>query len=452
MITSEYSNKLIADSVSATKLQQSRNRRRMVQKLLDYYEGSSTNQYIADRFSAKAFQEVPPSSFNITQRFIDRMARIYTLGAERNVNKAYEDLSVLKNVKMKHIEKMTTLLGTLATQIVVKEEGDMKYFDYQPIYAFDVHLGEDPFNPIAIQYPIVQNVDDVSYESVNKLKFAYWDELMYKVFDEDGNILEAYEHGCGCLPFVFTHKEHQLESFFATGAEDIVNCNETVNILMTEMDIGMRFQAFSQAVITGFYGDEKIKRAGSDEVIVLPEGSNYNLVSPKINMQDAIDLIKTKLDLCAQNNHLYVQFAQDGGETPSGVALKIKDLSRYEDWQDDLDLYKIYEHKFYAVERQLASLYSIKLPEKLKVNFAEPEYPMSIDDQIKLEQHQLTNNLTTEWKILQKHNKDLSDTEAQKIVEENREINSANKENETEGSRSIFDQVRQTPESPEQQA
>ena len=151
MITSEYSNKLIADSVSATKLQQSRNRRRMVQKLLDYYEGSSTNQYIADRFSAKAFQEVPPSSFNITQRFIDRMARIYTLGAERNVNKAYEDLSVLKNVKMKHIEKMTTLLGTLATQIVVKEEGDMKYFDYQPIYAFDVHLGEDPFNPIAIQ-------------------------------------------------------------------------------------------------------------------------------------------------------------------------------------------------------------------------------------------------------------------------------------------------------------
>ena len=255
MITSKHSNQLIAESITATKLQKAKLRRRLVQKLLDYYEGSSTNQYIADRFKAEAFQEVPPSSFNITQRFIDRMARIYTLGAERNNGKTYADLSILKNVKMKHIEKMTTLLGTLATQVVIKEDEKEKYFDYQPIYAFDIHLGDDPFNPIAIQYPLVQNVDDVSYESVEKLKYAYWDDVMYKVFDEDGNIVEAYEHGCGCLPFVFTHKEHQLDSFFTTGAEDIVNCNETINILMTEMDIGMRFQAFSQAVITGFYGD-----------------------------------------------------------------------------------------------------------------------------------------------------------------------------------------------------
>ena len=449
MITSDYSNKLILDSISSAKMQKSKQRRRLVQKLLDYYEGSSTDQYIQDRFSAKAFQEVPPSSFNITKRFIDRMARIYNMGAERNNGKAYEKLSMLKDVKMKHIEKMTTLLGTLATQIIIKDHAGKSYFDYQPIYAFDVHMGDDPFIPIAIQYPLVQNVDDVGYDSIQKCKYAYWDDSMYKVFDEEGTILEAYDHGYGVMPFVFTHREHQLDSFFTAGAEDIINCNETINILMTEMDLGMRFQMFSQAVIQGFYTDDKIKRAGSDEVIVLPEGSSYNLVSPKINMQDAIDLIKTKLDLCAQNNHLYVQFAQDGGETPSGVALKIKDLSRYEDWVDDLDLYKIYEHKFYKLEKQLASLYKIKLPDALKINFAEPEYPMSVDDQIKLEQHQIINNLTSEWKILQKHNKDLSDKEAQDIIEENRRINSANKKDDSEGSRSILDKIRQAPQTAE---
>ena len=446
IIDSEYSNDLIIESITEAKKQISRERRRQVQKHLDYYQGSSTDQYILHRFSAKAFQEVPPSNFNITKRFIDRMARIYTLGAERNVNKKYDELAKLKNSKMKHIEKMTTLLGTVATQVFIREYEGKQYFDYQPIYAFDVHLHDDPFNPIAIQYPLVQNVDDAHYDSVEDLKYAYWDNNMHKIFDETGNILEQYEHGLGCLPFVFTHKEHQLDSFYTCGADDIINCNENINILLTEMDIGMRFQAFSQAVITGFYQDEKIQRAGSDEVIVLPEGTKYELVAPTIHMQDGIDLIKTKLDLCAQNNHLFVQFAQDGGETPSGVALKIKDLSRYEDRQDDLDLYEIYEHEFYKIEKKLAATIGINLPDKLKINFAEPEYPMSVDDQIKLENHQLMNNLTSEWKILQKHNKDLSDKEAQEIVEENRRLNSANKKDDTGGPRSLLDQIRPEPE------
>ena len=449
MITSEHSNQLIQSSVSAARLEQSRQRRKLVQKMLDYYSGSSTYQYIEKYYSLNSKNTTPLSNFSMTKRFIDRMARTYTLGAARNNGKKYEQLTVYKNYKMKHIEKMTTLLGTLATQVIYKDDKDTPYFDYQPIYAFDVHLGDDPFNPIAIQYPLVQNVDDVRYENVNELKYAYFDDTMYKVFDNGGNVIEAYEHGFGVLPFVFTHREHQLDSFFTAGAEDIISANELINIAFTNGNIGMTFQAFSQAVITGFYSDEKIKRAGADEVIVLPEGSNYDLVSPKINMGDYIEWIKTTIDLVAQDNHLYVQFAQDGGETPSGVALKIKDLSRYEDWQDDLDLYRIYEHNFYNLEKQLASVFGVKLPDTLKINFAEPEYPMSVDDQIKLEQHELTNNLTTEWQILQRHNKDLSDKEAQDIIEENRRINSANKKDEQTGTRSILDRIRTAPKAAE---
>tara|TARA_B100000424_G_scaffold271531_1_gene274694 strand:+ start:3194 stop:4543 length:1350 start_codon:yes stop_codon:yes gene_type:complete len=449
MITSDQSNELIRESVSNFKLEQSKKRRKMVQKMLDYYAGASTFQYIEKYYSDNSKRTVPFSNFNMTKRFIDRMARTYTLGASRNMGPAYDQLTVYKNFKMKHIEKMTTLLGTLATQVIFKEENGMQFFDYQPIYSFDVHMGDDPFNPVAIQYPLVQNVDDVSYESVNDLLFAYWDDTMHKIFNSDGEVIEAFEHNLGVLPFVFTHREHQLDSFFTPGAEDIVNCNELINIAYTNGDIGMTFQAFSQAVITGFYSDEKIQRAGADEVIVLPEGSNYDLVAPKINMSDYIDWIKVRIDTCAQDNHLYVQFAQDGGETPSGVALKIKDLNRYEDWQDDLDLYKIYEHKFYQLERQMASMFGINLPEALQINFVEPEYPMSVDDQIKIESHQLKNNLTTEWKLLQRHNKDLSDQEAKDIVEENKETNKANNPNESTRPQSIFDRVRTAPQNTE---
>ena len=42
MITSDQSNELIRESVSNFKLEQSKKRRKMVQKMLDYYAGAST--------------------------------------------------------------------------------------------------------------------------------------------------------------------------------------------------------------------------------------------------------------------------------------------------------------------------------------------------------------------------------------------------------------------------
>ena len=145
-------------------------------------------------------------------------------------------------------------------------------------------------------------------------------------------------------------------------------------------------------------------------------------------MKDAIDLMKSMLDLCAQNNHLYVQFAQDGGETPSGVALKIKDLSRYEDYLDDVELFRIYEHKLYHIEKSLAAIHDIKLPDKIGIDFHEPEYPTSAPDQIALEGHELATNQTTEWKLLMRHNKDLSEKDAKKLIEQNKKDNGGGKE------------------------
>ena len=422
---------IIKESVSNERLRISKARRRLNHKMLNYYEGSmETQQYIKDRFSLKAFQEVPCSNFNITRRFIDRMSRIYTQGAKRNANKSYEDMTWAKDVKMKHIEKMTRLLGSVAVQVAINvKHEDKLYFDYVPVYSYDVHFEQgNPFEPTAITYPILQNVNDVNMDAVEKLKYVYWYKNVSIIYNEDGVPLSELTHDYGFLPFMFFHREHQLDSFFVTGAEDIVQTNELVNILLTEMNLGMRFQMFGQPVISGLYDDEKITRAGSDETIVLPEGANFDYISSKGNMKDAIDLMKSMLDLCAQNNHLYVQFAQDGGETPSGVALKIKDLSRYEDYLDDVELFRIYEHKLYHIEKSLAAIHDIKLPDKIGIDFHEPEYPTSAPDQIALEGHELATNQTTEWKLLMRHNKDLSEKDAKKLIEQNKKDNGGGKE------------------------
>jgi len=409
---------VIKNSVKEAKQYNQKMRRNWVRRMLDYYGGNNTEQYIDNYFNSSAFQEIPCYNANFTRRFVNKMSRIYTVGATRNVNTQYDELTIKKDARMKHVERMTRLIGTVATQVIYKEVNGMPYFDYRPVYYFDVHLA-DPFTPTAIMYPLLMQPEDGSY--AEKLEYAYWDESIYAQYDENGEIVEEYEHGYGILPFVFTHREEQIDEFFVDGANDIVDCNEQVNIAMTEMQLGLRFQMFGQPYMTGVDSDKRIERAGSDQIIDLPEGATFDIVSPAGNIQSVIENIKFQVDLVAQNNHLYVQFAQDGGETPSGIALKIKDLERFEDYQDDLELWRMYEHMFYHVEKEIASYNNINLPEKLKLDFKEPEYPKTVQDQIMLDEHRLKHFMIDRADLLMEYNNDLSRSEAEAIISSNQE-------------------------------
>ena len=412
---------VIQESIQDAKMENARQRRRYIYKLLDYYSGSNTAQYIADYFDADAFREIPLYEANFTKRFINKMSRIYTVGAQRSISDQYDILARRKDSRMKHVERMTRLCGSIATQVIYRDDMEQPCFDYKPVYYFDVHMGENPFVPEAITYPILQSTDDVSY--TDKLKYVYYDSDMYAVFDEDGIILEEKEHGYGIIPFLFTHRENQIDSFFVDGADDIVGCNEQVNITMTELQLGMRFQMFGQPYVTGVYSDKGMKRTGSDQILDLPEGATFGIESPQGDIQAVIESVKFQVDLVAQNNHLYVQFAQDGGEVPSGIALKIKDLERFEDYQDDLELWQLYERDLYEIEYNIAKFNGISLPRELKVDFNEPEYPKSVQDQILLDNHRLEKNLITEAGLLVEQNKDLTIEEAEAIVEGNRQKN-----------------------------
>ena len=398
----------IKDSLNVLKIENHRKRESYVHKLLDYYNGSNTKYYIENRFDLDAFREVPPYEANITKKFINKMSRIYTVGADRNVNKKYETLSVLKDAKMKHIERMTRLVGTIATRIMFVD-GEMPHFDYQPIYYFHPFFGSDPFKPIAISYPLMHYTEDAS--NSDACQYIHWNAESYIIFDESGKVLEEAEHGYGTLPFVFTHREHQSDSFYVEGANDICNANEHINITMTELQLGLRFQMFGQPVVSGAdLGNNQ--RFGSDVILELPEGANYNILSPAGDIEKVIENVKFQMELVAQNNHLSVQFAQDGGETPSGIALKIKDLESFEDYQDDLALWSQYEHEIYQVERNIARTLNIGMPEALKIDFNEPEYPMTVQDQIALDNHRLSLGLVNKAELMVEYNKDLTLEEA----------------------------------------
>ena len=418
---------IIQESLQNLKVYNHREREGYINKLLDYYNGNATFQYISSRFDLEAFREVPPYEANITKKFINKMSRIYTVGADRNVNDKYQDLTFLKDSKMKHIERMTRLIGTIATRVMLVND-EKQYFDYQPIYYFHPFFEDDPFRPVALTYPLMHHTADSS--NSDNTQYIHWNSQEYIIFDEEGDILEQKEHGLGVLPFVFTHREHQCDDFYVEGANDIVSANEHINITMTEMQLGLRFQMFGQPVVSGADLANR-QRFGSDVILELPAEANYDIKSPSGDIEKVIENVKFQMELVAQNNHLFVQFAQDGGETPSGIALKIKDLERFEDYQDDLALFSLYEHEMYRVERNIAQSFGIAMPEKLKIDFNEPEYPMTVQDQIALDTHRLNLGLVNRAELMVEYNKDLTIEEANaKLI-----INDAQREPQNEDRR-----------------
>jgi len=412
---------IIQNSLKNFKQEQAKARREEVRKFLDYYSGSLTDQYIQPYFNTDAFQEIPHYNTNIVKKFVNRMSKIYTIGAKRNVNDKYTELTSVKNARMKQMERMTRLLGTCATYVMYDEMEQR--FEYRPIYYFEPYFGDNPYKPEAIVYPMMHGHADLS--DTSDLMYAYWDKEICLKFDENGNILEEIKHNLGVLPFVFTHREEQLDSFFVEGASDLVSANEHINITMTEMQLGLRFQMFGQPVVTGLISDNSNVRAGSDEILTLPEGSSYNIVSPEGNVRDVIENIKWQIELVALNNHLFVTFAQTGGEVPSGISLMIKDLERHEDFIDDKELYRQYENEFYKIEYALSQTNSLGLPDpkQFKVDFSEVEYPMTTQDKIMLNEYRLKHNLVTEAQILAEENKDLSLDDANAIIEQNKQVN-----------------------------
>ena len=410
---------VITESIKELKLQNAKERSKHIEKLIDYYNGNNTKRYIENMFSGAAFREIPPVESNITRKFINKMSRIYTIGANRNVNNKYDELTVLKSARMKHVERMTRLCGTIATRIVWNE-GETPYFDYRPVYFFHVFFDDDPFVPSAICYPIIQAVRDSSV--AEELTYAYWDADKYMLTEENGKVIMEKPHNYGALQFVFTHRENQTDDFYVEGANDLINTNEHINIAMTEMQLGLRFQMFGQPVMVGAEMGNK-QRTGSDVTLELPEGATYDIVAPQGSVEGVIENIKFLVELVAQNNHLWVSWAEQGGEVPSGVSMMIKDLERTEDYQDDLALWKMYEEDFYEVEKKIASSFGVSLPSDLGLDFKEPEYPKTVQDQILWDKHRLELNLIGEVELLMEYNNDLTQEQEELNIASNKQRN-----------------------------
>ena len=413
----------IQESVKAEKLAKSKQRRREVEQLLNFYTGTNTERYIEGFFSPDIYSDIPIYKMNITRKFIDKMSRVYVPKAMRKFsgqeNPLYNSLPPNKNVRMKHVERMTNLLGTPALRIAWNDLEEKSFFEYQLIYYFDAFFDVfNPYKPKAIVYPVLNPTYDVSF-SRNQLQWEYWDDDNHVRYDEDGNIVFEEANPYGIMPFVFPRDMEQIDDFINEGATDIANVNKHINITMTNLQLGLHYQMVGQPYATGVYADEPIKRVGPDYIINVPEGGTFGIASPQGDLRGVIDTIKFQLEMLAQSRHMSISFDSNQDRPSSGIALIIKDFEHLTDYEDDMERYRMLEHNIFKIEKAIASVNGINLKDNFSVEFGEVQYPTTTQEIIAKEEYELQKGFTTEEELLQKRKKDITIKEAEDIINKN---------------------------------
>ena len=178
-------------------------------------------------------------------------------------------------------------------------------------------------------------------------------------------------------------------------------------------------------------------------MITVPDGVDVKLLQPMPNVDSALKVARSMVELVATNNHMSVSFAETSRDRPqSGIALKIKELESHENFEKEREKWSFYEQEIFMLERVIASVSGINIGNNLGVDFKEPEYPQTAADEIAMQQFLLDNDLTTKAKILRKYNKDLTLEQAEQEVKENKESNEQGKEQQAPG---LFGRIGQRP-------
>ena len=364
-------NQIVKDSIDKLKSVNADQLEKQKNMCIDYYQYANTGKYIADYFSGSLQKEIPLYTANMTRRLIDRISLVYKDAPVRDIeDEKYDLISQDKNYILKRVERIHNLLGTLALQVVWKNDK----FSYIPRFTFEPIFDQnDPMNPIGVVYPAHKTSD--SLYQTQEDEFVYWDHERHFRFDVGGNIIHINEEDInpyGVLPFVFIQPNHQIDEFFNEGrGKDICSANRQIDVAMTMLQHHIR-KAGGQYVIEGQVDTNNIE-LGLNKVVVIDNGNMTNL-NPNVDINSIIEGVKFQLQQVAINHHLSFDFGINGSK--SGVALKLENVELLEQREDDVEKFNRFEKELYEVERVVAEVESnMKLPEEISVNYTEVDFP-----------------------------------------------------------------------------
>lgn len=319
-------------------------------KLLDYYIGTQTEhmkEWIEKNYP-KTFENVMPSLevSNIARAVTDRLSVIYNetpvrevmIGKETSENDQtlYDDIirMGMLDTKADILNRLNTLTGTMHMRFWVDIDGDLQF---EPVDRTRIYAVPNKNNPTKADsvYYLSEGKDD-NGDSCRII--SYWDREHYIKFrkPKHGNVEiiqdpdnpEFINH-YGVIPFVRLDTSIDQTDYFCDVPDDLLNCQENVNNLITALNNCLKFQMFSVPV---FIGDppEQVTEMGESVPVVIPQSpddmqpAEFRWETPSPKIEETTKEITQKMVRFARSMGLPDNTFSISASDVSGVSLYIQ--------------------------------------------------------------------------------------------------------------------------------
>ena len=362
--------------------------------LMDWYEGTNIDQYVADYFRPETLRQVPILNQNITRRVCAVRSMTYKRPPRMRVSDSYLNLLDIEslNANRRLLERLTFLLGTMAIRSKWNEvTGKIEYetlSHFTPIFL----AGDSRDKPIGVCYPIEYQGN----ARINNPVHAVWTESRagyqgeHYLIDEQGNKVSVNEQDVNpydVLPVTFCNRYQPIRDYHSVAnAMDVAQCDLALNVANVELQLAIRYSAMGIKYISGVDDASRIT-IGTDQVLYLPEGANFDVTNSGGSLQDIVDATRFLVESTLNNNHIRAKYARDdAGNAPSAASLSILEMEMRDIATGEKeDTWRPWEKKRYAIDRRILEVEAnTRLPEDYSVDFLEPNYALTPDTEIAL--------------------------------------------------------------------
>ena len=379
-------------------------------KAIDYYNGS-VNRYTRAFLDKVIAQDVPLSSNNITKRVTERISIVFIEDVIRKLSEGtdkqqelYIAQTINKDTALHFAEKRLNLLNMVPIKITPRNG----VLDYLAIDDFELEFGADPLTPTAISYPLT------TFSTRDNMRDQIWiridAETITKFTRLSSRPISTIENPLGILPFVFAFTDRPQTGFLNVDpANDLVQANELINVMESDMSSNIHFQSFSTMVVTGMTGAQAgnyIKLAPNKLIAIPGSEASITVLSPKDSIVSITAAVQHIYNSIAQNYHLPFGFVK-GTIAESGISLKIRSTELLDERKGAVKNWRSLEHEIYEIEKIIfKNILNTSMPESISIDFGEHNLILSVQEQREQDQWDLDHNLITEAQILMRNDPD----------------------------------------------
>jgi len=450
---------------------QNKRRVKEQEKLYYYYVGQQNEvlKYLSNAlsitFDEKDIEEFQLNYLNITKKIVNSLAVVYRDPAYRYFKNEYDAkkdkrkytnyyeriLPANINSKDKQINRYAKLFNTALTQIGFDKKSGKIVYNNRGSHQYDVLFDENNiYRPIEVRYQ--------QYLTINKepeLVTIVWTEKDHYGLTSLGNDFvigdnKQKKNPYGILPFAICREEEQ-DDFWGNGQYDLVNANEQINFLMTDLiNGGVIMQSWGTPVAInlelakrgqdGSMNHQRV-RFGPKHPLVI-ENANDGKMRPGLEYVNANPLIKEVMEVI---DWQFTKVALVKGLDPnriigklteaSGFAKIVDAIEQMELRRDSLEPCREYEAQRFEITKAVNNYYADtkegkefkleKIPDdfELAVDFAEIKPPVDAETQILVDDFKLKRHVISVLDVIRRENPDLDDIQLKKLLDENKELN-----------------------------